>query len=114
MRGRTALLAALALGVFATFLSPLFAQVGANVALLNGTVRDPSGDVVVGAAIAVRDVDTNRMYRATTNTSGFYAVPSLPPGRYELKITYSGFAPYVQSGIPLTVGQTATQDVTLK
>ncbi|HTM40699.1 MAG TPA: carboxypeptidase regulatory-like domain-containing protein, partial [Terriglobales bacterium] len=114
MRGRTALLAALALGLFAIFVSPLFAQVGANVALLNGTVRDPSGDVVVGAAIAVRDVDTNRMYRATTNTSGFYAVPSLPPGRYELKITYSGFAPYLQSGIPLTVGQTATQDVTLK
>ncbi|HEY6936057.1 MAG TPA: TonB-dependent receptor [Terriglobales bacterium] len=114
MRGRTALLAALALALVAIFVSPVFAQVGANVALLNGTVRDPSGDVVVGAAIAVRDVDTNRMYRATTNTSGFYAVPSLPPGRYELKITYSGFAPYVQSGIPLTVGQTATQDVTLK
>jgi outer membrane receptor protein involved in Fe transport len=114
MRGRSALLAALVLGVFAISVSPLSAQVGANVALLNGTVRDPSGDVVVGAAIAVRDVDTNRMYRATTNTSGFYVVPSLPPGRYELKISYAGFAPYVQSGIPLTVGQTATQDVTLK
>ncbi|HEV2115266.1 MAG TPA: carboxypeptidase regulatory-like domain-containing protein, partial [Terriglobales bacterium] len=114
MRGRSALLPAFVLGVVAIFVSPLFAQVGANVALLNGTVRDPSGGVVVGAAITVRNIDTNRVYQATTNPSGFYVVPSLPPGRYELKITYAGFAPYVQSPIPMTVGQTATQDVSLK
>lgn len=114
MRGRSAFPFALAFVLFAIITSPLFAQVGATVALLNGTVRDPSGDVVVGAAITVKDVDTNRTYTATTNTSGFYVVPSLPPGRYQLKITYAGFAPYVQTGIPLTVGQTATQDVSLK
>jgi hypothetical protein len=114
MRGRSALLVALALAVFAILTTSLFAQVGASAALLNGTVRDPSGDVVVGAAITVKDVDTNRTYTATTNTSGYYVVPSLPPGRYQLKVTYAGFSPYVQSGIPLTVGQTATQDVSLK
>ena len=114
MRGRSARLVVFAFAVLALSTTSLFAQVGASVALLNGTVRDPSGDVVVGAAITVKDVDTNRTYTATTNTSGFYVVPSLPPGRYQLKITYAGFSPYVQTGIPLTVGQTATQDVTLK
>ncbi|HEY1271962.1 MAG TPA: carboxypeptidase-like regulatory domain-containing protein, partial [Terriglobales bacterium] len=83
-------------------------------AQLNGTVLDTSGRAVVGAAIALRNLDTNQVYNAASNSSGFYVVPSLAPGRYELKVQNTGFATYVQTGISLTVGQTATVDVSLK
>src|SRR5262245_17280318 len=48
-----------------------------------------------------------------SDASGYYIVPNLPPGSYELNVTYTGFAPYSQSSIQLRVGQTATLDVAL-
>ena len=63
--------------------------------------------------VSLRNLDTNRTYTSTSDASGYYIVPNLPPGPYELNVTYTGFEPYVQSGIQLRVGQTATLDVTL-
>jgi hypothetical protein len=51
---------------------------------------------------------------AASDGAGFYAVPSLPPGRYELTVTYAGFGKYTRTGMELSVGQTATVNVTLK
>jgi len=93
---------------------PVFAQVGSGTAQLSGTVRDEAGGAVAGASISLRELDTNRSYNATASEKGFYAFVNLPPGRYELKVSYKGFANYVQTGIVLTVGQSATNDVTLK
>jgi len=90
-----------------------FAQAAITVAQLNGTVKDSSGSVIVGASVSVRNVATNRTYSATTNASGYYIIPNLPPGQYDLNVTYSNFTPFAQSGIQLTVGQSATRDVTL-
>ncbi len=90
------------------------AQVGSTLAQLNGTVRDESGGSVGKATITLRDVNTNQAYTATSTDSGFYLVPNITPGQFELTIEYSGFAKYTQTGIALRVGQTATIDVTLK
>ena len=92
----------------------MFGQATVSFAQLNGTVEDVKGNVVVGASVTLRDLSTNRSYNAVTNTSGYYVAPNLPPGQYELTVQYSGFAKYVQTAISLTVGQTATIDVTLK
>jgi hypothetical protein len=89
-------------------------QATLSFAQLNGTVLDTNGRLVVGAAITLHDLSTNLTYNAVSNTSGYYVAPNLPPGQYELTVQYSGFAKYVQTGIALTVGQTATIDVTLK
>ena len=90
-----------------------FAQAVIAVAQLNGTVRDATGSVVANASVSMRNLDTNRTYSATSDTSGYYILPNLPPGPYELSVTYTGFERYVQSGFQLTVGQSATRDVTL-
>jgi hypothetical protein len=101
--------------VMAVCLTPhAFGQATLSFAQLNGTVQDTSGRVVAGAAVILRDLGTNRTYNAVCNTSGFYIAPNLPPGQYELMVQNSGFAKYVQTGITLSVGQTATVDVTLK
>src|SRR5207249_118211 len=90
-----------------------FAQAVIAVAQLNGTVRDTSGSVVANASVSLRNLDTNRAYTSSSDASGYYIVPNLPPGPYELNVTYAGFEPYTQSGIQLSVGQTATLEMTL-
>lgn len=96
-----------------TFLKSAYAQAVTTVAQLNGTVRDSTGGAVPNASISLRNVDTNRTYTSSSDASGYYIVPNLPPGSYELKVTSTSFEPRVQSGIQLTVGQTATLDVGL-
>src|SRR5215813_6457524 len=90
-----------------------FAQAVITVAQLNGTVRDSTGSVVANATVSLRNLDTNRAYMSTSDASGYYIVPNLPPGSYELNVSYTGFEPYARSGVQLRVGQTATLDVTL-
>jgi len=90
------------------------AQATVSYAVLNGTVTDESGRAIAGASVAARNMDTNQSYSATSNQSGYYAVPSLPPGRYELSISSTGFGKHTRTGIELAVGQTVTIDVTLK
>jgi len=90
-----------------------FGQATVSFAQLNGTIQDASGRAIVGASISLREVGTNRTYTAASNTSGFFVVPNLSPGNYELTVQNSGFAKHVQTGIALTVGQAATIDVTL-
>lgn len=100
--------------VFAVRVDIALGQAGANLAQLNGTVLDSSGGSVAKAIVTLREVGTNSTYNATASDNGNYVIPNLPPGQYELKVTYKGFAPYTQTGIVLRVGQVATIDVTMK
>src|SRR5579863_724307 len=112
MKVRSGLWAILAIVIFLSFAGSATSQV--TVAQLNGTVVDESGGSVAGASVNLREVETNSVYTAVTNDAGFYAVPNLPPGHYELKISFKGFANYTQTGIVLTVGQSATINVGLQ
>src|SRR5271155_4912305 len=69
----------------------------ASLAQLNGTVLDESGGAVAKASISVREKETNLSYPTNPNESGFYVVPNLPPGHYELKVSFTGFANYTQT-----------------
>jgi Carboxypeptidase regulatory-like domain/TonB dependent receptor len=89
-------------------------QATLSFAQLNGTVQDTTGRIVVGASVSTRNLSTNQSRSTVTNTSGYYVVPNLPPGQYELSVQATGFAKSVETGLTLTVGQTATLDVTLK
>src|SRR5581483_1600926 len=112
MRPRSYRLLILALAVLVS--AQAFGQATITYAQLNGTVQDTSGHVVPKAAITLRSLDTNLTYKAGSNDAGFYIVPNLPPGRYEESVEYSGLGKYTNSGIVLSVGQTATVNVTLK
>ena len=91
-----------------------FSQAAVSFAQLNGTISDASGRVIAGASVALRDVGTNLSHKGVTNASGTYFIPNLTPGIYELTVVAQGFGKAVQSGIALSVGQTATMDVTMK
>ncbi len=82
-------------------------------ARLSGTVVDTSGAAIPGATVTVEQVATGYKQTAKTGSSGEYLFPSLPIGSYKLSVEMPDFSSYVQNGIVLTVGQTATQNVTL-
>jgi outer membrane receptor for ferrienterochelin and colicin len=114
MRARSTFAVLVAVVISFGFALSAHGQVGITAAQLSGIVQDNSGGAVAKAAISLTQVDTNRTHTATSDVSGYYVLPNLPPGNYELKVTYPGFATYLQKGIVLTVGQTATVNVTLQ
>lgn len=114
MKGRSGLLSAITIALIIGCVTPAYSQGGASFAQLNGTVQDANGAAIVKGVITLRNLDTNQAYTTTSNDAGYYIVPNLPPGRYELTVTSMGFGKYIQTGMVLTVGQTATVNVTLK
>jgi outer membrane receptor protein involved in Fe transport len=114
MKVRSGLSFILGILLFAGCANLALAQGGSSTALLNGTVTDASGSSVSNASVSVRNTDTNTTSTASTNDRGFYTIANLAPGNYELKVSYTGFAAYTQTGIVLTVGQAATVNVGLQ
>ena len=56
-----------------------------------GTVTDPSGLLVAGATVKVRNVATGLERTTTTTGDGSYAIPELPIGTYTVTISQPGF-----------------------
>ena len=83
-------------------------------ATVSGTLTDPSGAVTPGANVSIRNIDTGVVSSTVTNNAGFYTIPNLAPGKYELTASASGFVTQVQSGIVLTVGQELVLNLSLK
>src|ERR1700678_1225886 len=112
MGARLALLAVLVVALLFACSGPAFSQI--SVAQLSGFVHDSSGGAVKNATVTLRDTATDAVYRTTSNDSGLYVIPNLPPDSYELTVAFPGFATTVEKGVVLTVGQTANMDVTLR
>ena len=100
--------------LFAVRVEVALGQAATSLAQLNGTILDATGGTVAKGSVTLREVETNRTYTATSSDLGYYVIPNLPPGQYELNVSATGFAPFTQTGIVLRVGQTATIDVNLK
>ena len=83
-------------------------------ASLGGTVADPAGAVVPEAEVTVQNEDTGLSRTITSQPDGTFLFPALPVGHYKLTVTKSGFANYIQTGIVLTVNETASQTVALQ
>jgi hypothetical protein len=89
----------------------VFAQF--TTASLGGIVTDSSGGAVPGAQVTVFNTDTGLTRILTTGADGAYLFPVLPIGTYRLTVVQSGFSTYTQTGITLTVNQTASLPVIL-
>lgn len=92
--------------------SSIFAQAAG--ASLTGEVSDPAGAAIPAATVSLKNIGTNLTQTAKTDPQGVYRIAPLPPGTYTLTVGASGFSTYIQQGIVLTVGLSATQNVALK
>jgi len=115
-RSRLAIVTIALLGL--TLLGPAvpraWAQAQAFSASLSGFVYDNTGAVVPEATVTLSNPEKGFTQTLATQPDGTYSFTLLRPGTYALKVEKSGFQTYVQSGIVLTVGQTATQDVKME
>ena len=100
---------------FGLFLSiSIFAQSQSTTGLIQGTVFDPSGAVVPGAAVTVKNTGTGFQRTVTSNSDGGFTAPLLPLGRYTVTTTAQGFTDSVLENIKVTVGQTLSLKIELK
>ena len=102
------------LGMLALIATSGWAQAQISSADLKGTVLDPSKAAIAGATITATNANTGVSRSTTSDQTGEYRIPLLPPGVYDLKIEMQGFAPQNHKGITLTVGQTAVLNFELK
>jgi hypothetical protein len=82
-------------------------------AALEGTVRDNSSAVIVGASVALRNTSTNQTRAMTTNVEGFFHADALLVGTYEVHVDYPGFTAYLHTGVDLMLGQTIRLEIVL-
>jgi outer membrane receptor protein involved in Fe transport len=80
---------------------------------LQGGVTDTSGAVVPGATVIAVNMETGESRETTTNEEGLYRFNLLPRGRYEVRVSKTGFAVETLKDLSLTVGGTVTANLVL-
>ena len=88
------------------------AQVSNNTSLV-GTVTDQSGRVVAGATVVGTNRETMVSYPGTTNAEGFYSIPFVNPGTYDVTVDMSGFKKTSAKGVLVTINLAVRTDVVL-
>lgn len=83
-------------------------------ATINGTVTDPTGAVVPGVTVEIRNLATNALITAQTNEAGLYVAPFIPPGRYTVSAGREGFKRAVREDVEVRVGDRLRIDFQLE
>ena len=102
--------ALLVLTVFACF-GVVYAQ--SDLGSISGFVKDPSGAVVPGAQVVVKNEATATERNTTTNESGFYTVTNIPAGMYTITAEAKGFKKYETKSNKLDPSAALAVDLTL-
>lgn len=82
-------------------------------AQITGRITDQQQAVIPGAEITAKNTATQLTMRSVTNEQGFYLLPSLPPGIYNVTASRQGFRSELRNLLRLIVDQTATLDFQL-
>ncbi len=90
---------------------PVFAQTRGT---LSGTIQDPSGAIVPGVSVTIRNTQTGEEFTAVSDSVGVYKFPSIPLGTYNLTAQPAGFKKYEMQGIVIQVAEPATANVKLQ
>jgi hypothetical protein len=76
---------------------------------LQGTVIDPASAVVPNAAVTITEASTGSTRTATSDNSGIFRFLEIPPGKYNLSISMTGFKKFTESDI--NIGANETRDL---
>ncbi len=101
------------LGLFCVLLCSELAQ-AQGLGSIVGTVSDPSGAVVASAKVTAAEAGTGFSRTATTDSQGYYVIPSLRPAQYNLSVEAAGFRTFHGTGITLLADQALTVNVKLE
>jgi carboxypeptidase family protein/TonB-dependent receptor-like protein len=80
---------------------------------IGGVVTNPNKEVVSGATVAVKNLETNKEETATTDDTGRFKVANLQPGRYSVTVNSSGFSPMTNENVIVEIGRETPLEVAL-
>ena len=79
-----------------------------------GTVIDPSGAVIAGAKVTVKNTGTGLERSTETSADGSYSAPELPIGTYTVTVVQQGFQTFIVTGVVVDVATERRVDAALK
>ena len=79
-----------------------------------GTVTDQTGAVVPKAGVTVTNASTGLSRQVTTDAAGYYSIPNLLEGTYDLSVSASGFKPLTQKSVNVLINTVTRVDVSLE
>jgi len=81
----------LVVAVLSVFLitAGVFAQAGTST--VRGLVKDPQGNLVAGATVALTNSATSFSRTTTTTTDGVFTFEQVPVGDYRVEVSATGF-----------------------
>src|ERR1700733_12477631 len=103
--------AALLISISIFFSAPALAQ--NDVGSIVGFVTDSSGAVVPNAKVIVKNEGTGESRTVTTDSSGHYAIPNLPPTSYTMTAEATGFQKFESTHNVLASNSTISIDAKL-
>jgi len=80
------------------------AQTSRVAGAVQGSVVDQTGGAVAAGTVTLRNQGTSQMRTMLIDAQGFFRAGELPVGRYELRVESSGFSPYVNNAIVVSIG----------
>ena len=80
---------------------------------ITGIVTDPSGSVIVGATVNLKNNGTGESFSTTTGTGGSFQFTLLKPGTYVVSANQSGFKQTTES-VEVLLGQTVSANLKLE
>ena len=81
---------------------------------LQGRIIHPSGGVLPGASVTVTNEATGVSRTGQSAEDGYYRIPDLLPGNYEIRVEFPGFKTLVRKGIGLDSETVLSVDLTLE
>ena len=102
-----------ALGVIFLLLWSTCSVVAQDMGSLTGKVEDETGEALFAANVIAKGPAIEGIRGAITNEQGIYLIDRLPPGIYEITISYIGYETMVASGVEIRAGESITRDFKL-
>jgi len=81
---------------------------------ISGVVTDPTGAVISDASVVALNTQTGVKTAVTTDTKGFYSLPALAIGTYDLQVTQIGFKSYTRTGLVIDANSALRVDAALQ
>ncbi|HEV2836872.1 MAG TPA: carboxypeptidase regulatory-like domain-containing protein, partial [Pyrinomonadaceae bacterium] len=94
------------------FCAIAFAQ-STTTGAIGGVVTNPNKEVVPGASVTVKNLETNKEETATTDDTGRFKVANLQPGKYSVTVNSSGFSPMSSENVIVEVGRETPLEISL-
>ncbi|HEX7962285.1 MAG TPA: TonB-dependent receptor [Terriglobales bacterium] len=99
--------------IFVACFSAIAVGQAVNATLL-GTVTDKSGALIPDAKVTITEIKTNIRHVGTTNASGTYQFPNLPPGVYRVDIEQAGFKKATTPSVDVPINSAVRVDAALE